>query len=336
MVGRDRVMGATLDHRRRGLVVAGIAVAGLAAALLVFVGSKGFSQPGPKKPVARFLPSDEQLRSFGVQTVALRPFRTEIITDGYVAASGGGGKGGSLPVLPAQASDMLQAENDLTSASAQYRNATAIEDRQHKLYQAEGASLKDWQQSQADLATAAVAVASAKNRLRLMGKSGDGKSGTFTVADNSSVWLIANVREADAGLVRAGDEVDAGVAALPDRTVSGQVGFVSSVIDPATHRLAIGARVANPGGVLRPNMLATLTIRGGDLRNAPAVPQNTIVYDGDKAHVWVVGPGRRLSLRNVKTGRTSGDFVEITAGLATGEHIATQGALFIDQAASND
>jgi cobalt-zinc-cadmium efflux system membrane fusion protein len=269
-----------------------------------------------------------------VQTVGVRSFNTQIVTDGYVAANGGGAAN-SLPVLPGQASDMLQAENDLASAQVQYRNAAAAEDRQHKLYQSEGAALKDWQQSQSDLATAASALASAKNRLRIMGKSDKRKLGAFVVGDSSTVWLIANIREADASLVHMGDPLRASVAALPG-LMTGQVGFISSVIDPTTHRLAIGARIANPGGLLKPNMLATLTVSAGVAHSAPAIPQAGVIYDGDKAHVWIVGTGNALSSRAVTLGRVADGYIEVTSGLRAGEQVATAGGLFIDQATSGD
>ena len=328
-------MNPALSRRQQGLIVAGLGTAGLVLVALIFANTRSMSQPA-SETVTHFVPSNAQLRTFSVQTVNLRNFRTQIVTDGYVAAGGGGKSAEGLPILPSQASDTLQAENDLVSAQVQYRNAAATEDRQRKLYQIEGAALKDWQQSQADLATAAAAVASARNRLRLQGKSENGKMGAFMVDDNSTVWLIANVREADAALVRAGDPLNAVLTAFPGRMVPGKVSFVSSVIDPATHRLAIGARVQNPDGLLKPNMLATLTIQGGDARSAPAVPANTLIYDGDQAHVWVVGPDRRLTPRAVKIGRTTDGFVEITAGLTAGERVATAGGLFIDQATSGE
>jgi cobalt-zinc-cadmium efflux system membrane fusion protein len=327
-------MNSILTRRQQGFVVAGLGAFAMGVTLLVFAGSQGLSQTQASHP--RFVPSDEQLRSFAIQPVGLHAFRSEIVTDGYVAAGAGGKSGASLPVVPAQASDMLQAENDLATARMQYRNAAAAEDRQHKLYLSQGAALKDWQQSQSDLAAAASALATARNKLRLFGKTDDGGAGAFTVGDNSFVWLIANVREADAGRVRIGDTLTAHLPAYPGGAVTGRIGFVSSVIDAASHRLTVGARIANPGALLKPNMLATVDILGSDIRQMPAVPQNALIYDGDQAHAWVVQTGPRLLSRAVATGRTSNGFVEIIAGLKPGERIATASGLFIDQAVSGD
>jgi cobalt-zinc-cadmium efflux system membrane fusion protein len=334
------------------------ALAGLVVFFAFFL--SGGSEPATSPPspkLATFVPSSQQLSSLGVQTVSTRPFRTEIVTDGYVAPNGGfaavGKDGGpishGLPVLAGQSSDVLQAESDLVSAGAQFRAAQANEARQHQLYDGQGAALKDWQQAQVDLATASAALTSARNRLRILGKSNaaiaafekdiprsqDPGAGTaFAVGDLSTVWLVANVREVDAGMVHPGDDVQVRVPAFPNETFKAQVAFVSSVIDPATHRLVIGAEIHNTGEKLKPNMQASFTIFAGPPSNAPAVPQNALVYEGDDARVWVVDRHGDLNLRSVTTGRSDGNYMEITSGLSAGEQIVTSGALFVDQAAN--
>ena len=88
------------------------------------------------------------------------------------------------PLFAIQASELVQAQSDLISAAAAARTAkaqlvlsTTNELRQRGLYQAQGASLKDWQQSQLDLAvaqggasTSSIALAATRNRLRILGK----------------------------------------------------------------------------------------------------------------------------------------------------------------------
>ncbi len=89
------------------------------------------------------------------------------------------------PLFTIQASELAQAQNDLVTAAANLRTAkaqlnlaTTNEKRQHDLFAAQGAALKDWQQSQLDLATAqggmngaSIALAAVRNRLRIFGKS---------------------------------------------------------------------------------------------------------------------------------------------------------------------
>ena len=87
-------------------------------------------------------------------------------------------------LLAVQAAEFVQGQNDLITAAAALKTARAQlnlaqtnEKRQHALYQAQGGALKDWQQSQVDLATAEgnvhsaeIALGAVRNRLRILGK----------------------------------------------------------------------------------------------------------------------------------------------------------------------
>jgi cobalt-zinc-cadmium efflux system membrane fusion protein len=89
------------------------------------------------------------------------------------------------PLIGIDAGELAQGQNDLVSAAATLKTTKAQltlaqtnEKRQHDLYQAQGAALKDWQQAQVDLAnaqggynSAQIAVSAVRNRLRIMGRS---------------------------------------------------------------------------------------------------------------------------------------------------------------------
>src|SRR5207248_7484142 len=89
------------------------------------------------------------------------------------------------PLFAVEATEFVQYANDLISAVGGYRTARSQlaqseinEKRAHELYLAKGGALKDWQQSQTDLAAAQntlrsadIALAAVRNRLRLLGKS---------------------------------------------------------------------------------------------------------------------------------------------------------------------
>ena len=55
----------------------------------------------------------------------------------------------------------------------------------------------------------------------------------FTIADLSSVWIVANVPEEDAGHLQNGMEVEVHIPALPQEHIKGQLVFVSPIVDPA-------------------------------------------------------------------------------------------------------
>ncbi len=155
----------------------------------------------------------------------------------------------------------------------------------------------------------------------------------FTIADPTSVWLLANVREADSGAVQQGQVMEVHVAAYPKRTFVGRVTYIAAIIDPVTHRLAVRAEIENRDLALKPEMFANFRIQTSAASQAPAIPEAAAVYEGDAAHVWVLQGDGLLAYRAIRTGRTNDGLVEVEDGLKPGERIVTKGGLFIDQAA---
>jgi len=376
--------------------------AGIAAALVVIVvlalwlGGKFFGPhevpPPAPSPPGTFRASPQQLKSFTVEAVRTHAFVSEELTEGKIGVNGDratpvispysgrvtrviAGLGDTVKAGAAlatlEASEFVQAQNDLRVATAQVKLARISETRKHALYDAKGGSLQDWQQAQADLAAAETALNAVRNRLQILGKSetdiakleslqtmnpsatitapiagvvvdrqvGPGQylqaGGTpvFTVADPSSVWLLANVRESDAGLVRRGQPVEVRVLAYPKRVFKAHVTYVAAVVDPATHRLPVRAEIDNRDLALKPEMFANFRILTSDATESPAVPEAAVVYEGAAAHVWVVAGDGLLSYRVIRTGRSNDGLVEVLDGLKAGERIVTKGGLFIDQAA---
>jgi len=158
----------------------------------------------------------------------------------------------------------------------------------------------------------------------------------YTISDLATVYLIANVREVDAPLMRNGLPLEVHVLAFPDRLFKGKISWVAPSIDPSTHRLPVRAEVENADGALKPGMFANFSIITGQASTAPAVPLSAIVYEGEQARVWVAGDGDSLALREIRVGRTSDGMVEVLAGLSPGEKVVTSGTVFIDRAAKAD
>jgi cobalt-zinc-cadmium efflux system membrane fusion protein len=160
-------------------------------------------------------------------------------------------------------------------------------------------------------------------------------SGTpvFTIADPSSVWLLANVREADAGQVQLGQLVEVHVLAYPKRVFKARVTYIAALVDAVTHRLPVRAEIDNRDGALKPEMFANFKILTSEATESAAVPEAAVVYEGEAAHVWVLAGDGLLSYRAIHTGRSNDGLVEVLDGLKPGEQVVTKGGLFIDQAA---
>jgi cobalt-zinc-cadmium efflux system membrane fusion protein len=155
----------------------------------------------------------------------------------------------------------------------------------------------------------------------------------FTVADVSSMWLVANVAEADIPLIRMGEEVAVEVMAYPGKVLRARVSYVGASVDPTVRRLTVRADVPNPGNILKPDMFATFRISTGVPSQSAAVPVGSVVREGDGTmSVWVTTDRRRLTRRTVTLGLQQDGFDQIVGGLRPGELVATDSALFLGNA----
>jgi cobalt-zinc-cadmium efflux system membrane fusion protein len=156
----------------------------------------------------------------------------------------------------------------------------------------------------------------------------------FVIGDLSTVWLTAFVRETEASVVSVGQEIAFNVLALPGRALTARINYVAAAIDPATRRLLVRATVDNKDGMLKPEMFANVTIYSASDHPAIGVPKQALIYEGDQVRLWVAHEDKSIELRQIKTGLTNGNLVEVRGNLKPGEQIVTKGSLFIDRAAS--
>ena len=159
----------------------------------------------------------------------------------------------------------------------------------------------------------------------------------YTISDLKHLWLIANLRETDAGFAHSGDKVAVTVPAYPGRVFAGTVTFVSPVLDPTTRRVPLHAEIVNEDGALKPDMFASFRIvSAANAVTAPAVPESAVIYEGDKARVWIAdASAKSLTLRDIVILRAE-DGLVAADGVKPGETVVTKGALFIDRVARND
>jgi membrane fusion protein, heavy metal efflux system len=151
----------------------------------------------------------------------------------------------------------------------------------------------------------------------------------FTVADLSHVWLVAEVPEQQASLAREGDEVLAEVAALPDRHFVGRLFYVADVVNPETRTVVVRMDVADPEHMLKPQMLATLSIRKKS-EQMLVVPDNAVVREDNRENLFVETAPGEFELRPVRLGARDGKLRRIVSGVVSGERVVVDGVYHLN------
>ena len=152
----------------------------------------------------------------------------------------------------------------------------------------------------------------------------------YSVADLSTMWMIANVIETDAPAYKLGQSVEVTVPAYPGTVFKGRVTTVGSIIDPNTHRQLVRSQIDDPKHLLRSGMFASFVIRVGDPMRSLAVPVNGVVREGDGTMtVWVTSDNLHFTKRTVKVGLQQDGWTQILEGLQPAEIVVTDGAVFL-------
>ena len=154
----------------------------------------------------------------------------------------------------------------------------------------------------------------------------------FTIADLSTVWVLADVYEKDlARLPRSGD-VDIRVDAYPDRVFRGALTYVSDVIDPKTRTAKVRCVVANPDGLLKLDLFATVIIPTNQRRQSVVVPVPAVQQVDNQPVVFVRKTESQFERRKVTVGQTAGGVIEILDGLRNGEEVVADGSFYMKTA----
>jgi RND family efflux transporter MFP subunit len=151
----------------------------------------------------------------------------------------------------------------------------------------------------------------------------------YTVADLSTVWVVADVYEYESAAVRLNQPATLTLPAAPGRVFRGRVSYILPQVDPATRTLKVRLAFDNPGFALKPDMYGEVQLQTGGARRL-VVPQSAVLNSGDRQVVFLDRGNGVFEPRDVKIGVQSGDRIEILSGLKPGERIVTSGNFLID------
>jgi cobalt-zinc-cadmium efflux system membrane fusion protein len=269
--------------------------------------------------------------------------------------------------------DFASAIAAFRKAQSQYRNAQRIADLDAKLFENDAIARREAEQSATDAAAAAADRDAAIEQLRALGldessidalRNGRasptttavirapiegtvveklvtpgqliqaGTTPAFTIADLSTVWVLANVFESDIGRVANGEKATITTGASP-APIEGTVTYVGSLVDPSSKATAVRILAPNPRGILKRDMLVNVSISSALTKNALLLPIGAVLRDDQNLpFVFVALPNGHFARRQVRLGSRAGDSLEVLSGLGAGERIAMDGALFLQFAGS--
>jgi membrane fusion protein, copper/silver efflux system len=156
----------------------------------------------------------------------------------------------------------------------------------------------------------------------------------FQLADLSSVWITAEVPEAQAGWVKAGDSAAADVPALPGEHFSGEIDYLYPELSQGTRTLKVRIVVKNPGNHLHPGMFAKVQLRSATRKDVFTVPTEAVIKTGTRSVVIIADDATHFRPAAVRIGAEHGGRSEVLEGLALGQNVVASGQFLIDSEAN--
>lgn len=277
------------------------------------------------------------------------------------------------PLATVASPDFASAVAAYRKAESTYRNLKRIAEQDVELFKTDAIARRDVDQAQTDAAAAAADRDASLEQMRSLGVdsrsieqirsnpsvqnipavirsplSGTvverlitpgqllqaGSTSAFTVADLSTVWVTANVFEADLATVRPGQPATVTSSVSPD-PFSGTVNYVSALVDPASRATSVRLLVPNRNELLKRDMYVRVSIRSSVNRSGILIPASAVQRDEENLpFVFVEAANGSYGRRRVTLGAHVGGSYQIISGLSIGDRVVADGALFVQFAES--
>jgi RND family efflux transporter MFP subunit len=151
----------------------------------------------------------------------------------------------------------------------------------------------------------------------------------YAIADLSTVWVLAEIYEYEAPMVKLGQRATMSLAYFPGETLHGIVDYVYPQVDNTTRTLKVRLQVPNPEFMLKPDMFSNIELQISYGRQV-SVPEEAVLDSGTEQIVFIAHDGGYFEPRKVQLGAKVDNRFIILSGLKPGERIVTSGNFLID------
>ena len=166
-------------------------------------------------------------------------------------------------------------------------------------------------------------------REALPGKYAEPGTMLYELADLSTVWVHADIYEAELAAVRLNQPATVTFEAYRGESFQGKISYIYPSVTSETRTVKVRVELPNRGFKLKPGMYGTVTL-STDAQERLMVPKEAVLDTGVRQLVYLDrGQGVYVPTA-VKLGRRSEDAVEILEGLKEGERVVLSANFLLD------
>lgn len=271
------------------------------------------------------------------------------------------------PLAYVSSPDFAAAVANYRKAQTAFRNTKRIADRDSALFKNDAIARGDLEQAQADASAAEADLEAAIQAMRSLGVEDSqieavrqgktaqleaiirspidgtvveklinpgqllqaGSTPCFTVADLSTMWVMASVFAEDLKDVAVGQPADvltdASTAPIPAR-----VDYVAALVDPASKAVSVRILAPNNNLLLRKDMFVRVAIKSAHEHTGYLIPTSSLLRDEQNLpFVFVAVGSNAFARRRIEVASRVGDHYAVSTGLNQGDRVVADGALFL-------
>ncbi len=252
--------------------------------------------------------------------------------------------------------EMTELDKQVIKSSAELRNAKRNLEQAEQLFKSGLSSARELEEAKNDFLVKQAEDLSARAILKLNGGSSkgtysvpsplsgfvveknvnsnmqlraDNNNSLFTIADLSRVSAMVNIYESDISRISEGDEVKISILSYPDMKFSGKVDQIYNILDGESKVMKARVSIANPQFLLKPGMLATVSISARSGIDLPVVDSRGIIFDENKNFVLALSPSNKIEIKEVEVSRKATGKTYISKGLKAGDRIIASKQVFL-------
>ncbi len=151
----------------------------------------------------------------------------------------------------------------------------------------------------------------------------------FELADNSKLWIEAQVYPDEIRYLRTGMPAIATVPITGDLPVKCMISFINPSYEQGRNVTLVRAEISNKGNRLYPGMLAVLDVQAKASRGL-IIPAASVIEGAEDNRVWIKNEDGDFSCRIIRTGLQAGDSVQVLEGLTDADIVVTTGAYLLN------
>ncbi len=163
----------------------------------------------------------------------------------------------------------------------------------------------------------------------VIGQFVDATTNAFKIINTHSVWIDAQIYEKDLAKVNQKRDAVFTTTTYQNETFTGKIIYIGQMVDEQSRTITVRGEFLNPNNKLKPHMFGELQISIGTNAQAIMIPDEAVVKETGQEYVFIQTSDTTFEKRNVITGTSADNMIEIKEGLKEGDTIASKGVFYL-------